>query len=249
MCYNLTNKIAIVTGGARGIGRAIVDELIANGATAIIFDKFFPEDFENYLKSANADRQAVVPKEIDITNSSRVEKLVEEIVTQYGKVDILINNAGITRDRLLIRMTDEDWDAVLAVNLKGAFITTKAVSRFMARQRAGKIINISSVVGIMGNAGQVNYAASKAGLIGFSKSVAKELATRNVTVNCVAPGYVETEMTAALTEEQKNAFLNIIPLKRPCKPSEIAGVVAFLASEKADYITGQVIVVDGGMVM
>lgn len=249
MCYHLTNKIAIVTGGARGIGRAIVDELIANDATAIIFDKFFPEDFENYLKSVNTERQAVVHKEVDITNSSKVEKLVEEIATQYGKIDILVNNAGITRDRLLIRMTDEDWDAVLAVNLKGAFITIKAVSRFMARQRAGKIINISSVVGIMGNAGQANYAASKAGLIGFSKSMAKELATRNVTVNCVAPGYVETEMTASLTEEQKKAFLNIIPLKRPCKPSEIAGVVAFLASEKADYITGQVIVVDGGMVM
>lgn len=249
MCYNLTNKVAIITGGARGIGRAIVDELISNGAIAIIFDKFFPDDFEDYLRSTNATRQAVVHKEVDITDSSKVEKLVEEIITQYNRVDILVNNAGITRDRLLIRMTDEDWDAVLAVNLKGAFITTKAVSRFMARQRAGKIINISSVVGIMGNAGQANYAASKAGLIGFSKSVAKELAPRNVTVNCVAPGYVETEMTAKLTEEQKNAFLNIIPLKRPCKPSEIAGVVAFLASDKADYITGQVIVVDGGMVM
>lgn len=249
MCYNFTNKIAIVTGGARGIGRAIVDELIANGAIAIIFDKFFPEDFEAYLKSVNAEREAVIHKEVDITNSAKVEKLVEEIVNQYGKIDILVNNAGITRDRLLIRMTDEDWDAVLAVNLKGAFITTKFVSRFMARQRAGKIINISSVVGIMGNAGQANYSASKAGLIGFSKSIAKELAGRNITVNCVAPGYVETEMTAALSEEQKNAFLNIIPLKRPCKPSEIAGVVAFLASEKADYITGQVIVVDGGMVM
>jgi 3-oxoacyl-[acyl-carrier protein] reductase len=249
MCYNLNNKIAIVTGGARGIGRAIVDELISNGATAIIFDKFFPDDFENYLKTVNAEKQAVVHKEVDITSSTKVEKLIEEIISQFGRIDILVNNAGITRDRLLIRMTDEDWDAVLAVNLKGAFITTKAVSRIMARQRAGKIINISSVVGIMGNAGQANYAASKAGLIGFSKSVAKELASRNVTVNCVAPGYVETEMTAALTEEQKNAFLNIIPLKRPCKPSEIAGVVAFLASEKADYITGQVIVVDGGMVM
>jgi len=249
MCYNLNNKIAIVTGGARGIGRAIVDELISNGATAIIFDKFFPDDFENYLKTVNAEKQAVVHKEVDITSSTKVENLIEEIISQFGRIDILVNNAGITRDRLLIRMTDEDWDAVLAVNLKGAFITTKAVSRIMARQRAGKIINISSVVGIMGNAGQANYAASKAGLIGFSKSVAKELASRNVTVNCVAPGYVETEMTAALTEEQKNAFLNIIPLKRPCKPSEIAGVVAFLASEKADYITGQVIVVDGGMVM
>jgi len=249
MCYNLNNKIAIVTGGARGIGRAIVDELISNGATAIIFDKFFPDDFENYLKTVNAEKQAVVHKEVDITSSTKVEKLIEEIISQFGRIDILVNNAGITRDRLLIRMTDDDWDAVLAVNLKGAFITTKAVSRIMARQRAGKIINISSVVGIMGNAGQANYAASKAGLIGFSKSVAKELASRNVTVNCVAPGYVETEMTAALTEEQKNAFLNIIPLKRPCKPSEIAGVVAFLASEKADYITGQVIVVDGGMVM
>ena len=160
-----------------------------------------------------------------------------------------MNNAGITRDRLIMRMSEEDWDAVLTVNLKGAFNMMKALSMVMAKQRSGKIINISSVVGVMGNAGQSNYSASKAGLIGLSKSVAKELASRNVNVNCVAPGFVETEMTAKLNDEQRAAMLSVVPLKRTSQPSEIAGVVTFLASEKADYITGQVICVDGGMIM
>jgi 3-oxoacyl-[acyl-carrier protein] reductase len=186
---------------------------------------------------------------LDITKTDAVQKACDEVAEESGHIDILVNNAGITRDRLLIKMTEEDWDAVLAVNLKGAFNTIKPVSRIMARQRSGKIINISSVVGLIGNFGQANYAASKAGLIGLTKAVAKELAGRNINVNCVAPGFVETEMTNALTDAQKLALLNLVPMKRGSKPEEIAGIVAFLASERANYITGQVICVDGGMAM
>ncbi|MCX6164767.1 MAG: 3-oxoacyl-[acyl-carrier-protein] reductase [Ignavibacteriae bacterium] len=245
----LKDKIAIVTGGARGIGRAIVTEFINEGADVIIFDKVFPNDINSYVDEQTAKGKKVILKTIDITKTNEVQGICDEVVKEFGRIDILVNNAGITRDRLMIRMSEEDWDAVLTVNLKGAFNTIKAVSRVMAKQRSGKIVNISSVVGVMGNAGQTNYSASKAGLIGLSKSVAKEFAGRNINVNVVAPGYVETEMTAQLTEEQKNAFLNIIPLKRPSKPEEVAGVVAFLSSEKANYITGQVLCIDGGMVM
>ena len=245
----LKDKIAIVTGGGRGIGRAIVTEFINEGADVIIFDRVFPEDINNYVAEQEVKGRKVALKTVDITKTNDVQNLCDEVAKEFGKIDILVNNAGITRDKLMIRMSEEDWDAVLNVNLKGAFNTTKAVSRIMAKQRSGKIVNISSVVGVMGNAGQTNYAASKAGLIGLTKSVAKEFAGRNITVNAVAPGFVETEMTALLTEEQKNAFLSIIPLKRPSKPEEVAGVVAFLASEKAGYITGQVLCIDGGMVM
>jgi 3-oxoacyl-[acyl-carrier protein] reductase len=192
---------------------------------------------------------SVTGKVVDVTDTDLVQKAIDETASIFGRIDILVNNAGITRDRLLLRMTEEDWDLVIKVNLKGCFNTIKAVARIMAKQREGKIINISSVVGVIGNAGQANYAASKAGLIGLTKSIAKELAGRNVTVNAVAPGFVETEMTHHLNEEQKKAFLDVIPLKRPSKPEEIAGVVTFLASDKANYITGQVLVVDGGMVM
>lgn len=245
----LKDKTAIITGGGRGIGRAIVTEFINEGADVIIFDKIFPDDINSYVEEQAGKGRKVILKIIDITKTNDVQNLCDEVTKEYGKIDILINNAGITRDKLMMRMSEEDWDAVLSVNLKGAFNMIKAVSRIMAKQRCGKIVSISSVVGVMGNAGQTNYAASKAGLIGLSKSVAKEYAGRNINVNCVAPGFVETEMTAILTEEQKNAFLNIIPLKRPCKPEEVAGVVAFLASEKANYITGQVLCIDGGMVM
>lgn len=245
----LQDKIAIVTGGGRGIGRAIVTEFVNEGADVIIFDKVFPDDINTYIDEQSAKGRKIILKTIDVTKTDEVQKICDDIVKEFGKIDILVNNAGITRDNLMIRMKEEDWDAVLNVNLKGAFNTIKAVSRTMAKQRYGKIVNISSVVGVMGNAGQTNYSASKAGLIGLSKSVAKEFAIRNINVNVVAPGYVETEMTAQLTEEQKNAFLNIIPLKRPSKPEEIAGVVAFLASDKANYITGQVLCIDGGMVM
>ncbi|MCI0473661.1 MAG: 3-oxoacyl-[acyl-carrier-protein] reductase [Ignavibacteria bacterium] len=245
----LKNKIAVITGGGRGIGRAISTDFLKEGATVIAYDKVFPEDFNQYCKDMESKGFKVTGKVVDVTDTDFVQKAIDETASEFGRIDILVNNAGITRDRLLLRMTEEDWDIVIKVNLKGCFNTIKAVSRIMAKQREGKIINISSVVGVIGNAGQANYAASKAGLIGLTKSVAKELAGRNVTVNAVAPGFVETEMTHQLNDEQKKAFLDVIPLKRASKPEEIAGVVTFLASDKANYITGQVLVVDGGMVI
>jgi len=245
----LKNKIAVITGGARGIGRAIATEFMNEGADIVVLDKFYPDDFETYAEEFRKKGMKITSRAVDVTDTKAIEQVCDEIAKEFGRIDILVNNAGITRDRLIMRMNEEDWDAVLAVNLKGAFNTMRVVSKIMARQRYGKIINISSVVGVTGNAGQGNYSASKAGLIGLSKSVAKELAGRNINVNCIAPGYVETEMTAQLTQEQRDAFLNIIPMKRASKPEEIAGVAAFLASERANYITGQVICVDGGMVM
>jgi len=245
----LKDKIAIVTGAGRGIGRAIADEFITEGSEVIILDKFFPDDFNSWIESKSSIGGKISSRSLDVTNTKETEAVCAELAKEHGHIDILVNNAGITRDRLIMRMTEEDWDAVLAVNLKGAFNMMKALSMVMAKQRNGKIINISSVVGLMGNAGQANYSASKAGLIGLSKSVAKELAARGVNVNCVAPGFVETDMTAKLNDEQRNAMLGVVPMKRSCQPSEIAGVVAFLASDKASYITGQVIAIDGGMVM
>lgn len=245
----LKDKVAIITGGARGIGFSIAGEFVAEGADVVLLDVSFPADFEQRSTELKNKGRRVLTKQLDITKTDAVQKACDEVAEESGHIDILVNNAGITRDRLLIKMTEEDWDAVLAVNLKGAFNTIKPVSRIMARQRSGKIINISSVVGLIGNFGQANYAASKAGLIGLTKAVAKELAGRNINVNCVAPGFVETEMTNALTDAQKLALLNLVPMKRGSKPEEIAGIVAFLASERANYITGQVICVDGGMAM
>jgi 3-oxoacyl-[acyl-carrier protein] reductase len=250
MCELLKDKTAVITGGGRGIGRAISTEFISEGCSVIILDKFFPDDFNGYVNEMKTKfNSSVLHKSVDVTNFESVNKAVDEIIKEVKKIDILVNNAGITRDKLIMRMSEEDWDAVITVNLKGAFNMIKAVTMHMARQKYGKIINISSVVGVSGNAGQANYSASKAGMIGLAKSTAKEFAGRNITVNCIAPGFVETEMTAILSEEQRKAFLNVIPLKRSCKPDEIAGVTAFLASSKSDYITGQVICVDGGMIM
>lgn len=245
----LRDQVVVITGGGRGIGRAIASACVAEGAHVAIFDRAFPDDFPAYCATLTATGRKVISKSVDITSTPGVDTACDEVVAELGRLDVLVNNAGITRDKLMMRMTDEDWDLVLAVNLKGAFIATRAASRIMMRQRRGKIINVSSVVGLMGNAGQANYSASKAGLIGLTKSSAKELAGRNITVNAIAPGFVETEMTAVLSDEVRAAFLSVIPLKRGCKPDEVAGVVTFLASPAADYLTGQVIAIDGGMTM
>ena len=236
-----TKKVAIVTGGSRGIGRAIVDELLASGHHVVVADI--------NIDGLSADGQALTFEKLDVTNAEACNALLEKVVKELGSIDALVNNAGVTRDGLLMRMSEADWDLVLNINLKGVFNVTKAAIRPMMSQKRGKIINIASVVGISGNPGQANYCASKAGVIGFTKSVAKEVASRNITVNAVAPGYIETDMTAKLNEAQREAMLTIVPMKRAGKPEDVARVVGFLASQAADYVTGQTITVDGGMVM
>ncbi|RKY78547.1 3-oxoacyl-ACP reductase [candidate division KSB1 bacterium] len=242
----LKGSVALVTGGARGIGRAIVLELASRGADVVVSDINL-DGAEKTAKEAEAFGVKAMAVAGDVSNSEDVAEMVAKATEKFGKIDILVNNAGITKDNLLMRLTEQDWDLVLKVNLKGAYLCTKAVLRAMMKNRKGKIINVASVVGVMGNAGQSNYAASKAGLIGFTKSVAKEVGSRNIQANCIAPGYIETEMTDHLAEDVKEAFLNSIPLKRGGKPEDVAKVVAFLASSDSDYITGQVINIDGGM--
>ena len=244
----LSGKTALVTGGGRGIGKAIVLELAAQGADVVVSDIDAEIAEKTAVEAAGLGVRTAAVK-ADVSRAEDAEAMVQSAIGKMGRIDILVNNAGVTRDNLLMRMDEKDWDLVLLVNLKGAFLCTRAVSRPMMKQRSGKIVNIASVVGLMGNAGQANYAASKAGLIGLTKSVAKELASRNVQANAVAPGYIETEMTAHLPAEAKEAFLTQIPMKRPGSPQDVARVVAFLASPASDYITGQVIPVDGGMVM
>jgi 3-oxoacyl-[acyl-carrier protein] reductase len=244
----LKDKVSLVTGGARGIGRAIALELGRAGSHVAVCDLDLKgaEETAGQLSGLGVKGLAV---QTDVTSSESVEALFKQLAGAFGRIDVLVNNAGITRDNLLIRMDEADWDRVIQINLKGAFLCTKQAVRLMMKQRSGKIVNIASVVGVMGNAGQANYAASKAGLIGFTKSVAKEVGSRNVQVNAVAPGFIETDMTAKLSEEIRNAYLSGIPSRRFGLPEEVARVVRFLASGESDYITGQVIHVDGGLVM
>ncbi|AAV82180.1 3-oxoacyl-ACP reductase FabG [Idiomarina loihiensis] len=242
---NFENKVALVTGASRGIGKAIAELLASQGAKVI--------------GTATSDKGAAAISEylgskgkglaLDVTDSDSLQQVIKEIESEYGSIDILVNNAGITRDNLMMRMKDDEWDAVLNTNLSAVFKVCKAVVRGMMKRRNGRIINISSVVGTTGNPGQVNYCAAKAGLVGFSKAMAKEVAARGITVNCVAPGFIDTDMTKALNDEQKQAIFDNIPAARLGEPKEIAAAVAFLASEGAAYITGETIHVNGGMAM
>lgn len=244
MQIDLSGRAALVTGSTRGIGRSIAQTLSECGANVAVVgrDAAKAEMVATTLKSGRGFA-------CELTDPAAVVALVEEVEKAFGGVDILVNNAGITKDNLLMRLKDADWDVVMNANLKAAFITTRAVSRGMMKRRWGRIINIASIVGIIGNKGQANYAASKAGLIGLTKSVARELASRNILANVVAPGFIETDMTADMTAEARESLSKQIPLERLGTPSDIAGTVAFLSSDHASYITGQVFVVDGGMVM
>jgi len=245
MRIDLSSRVALVTGSTRGIGRAIAATLSECEARVAVVgrDKAKADEVAGELGGGAAGFAC------DVTDTAAVAQLVSDVEATFGSIDILVNNAGITRDNLVMRIRDDDWDAVLDANLRGAFATIRAATRGMMKRRWGRIVNISSVVGLTGNKGQANYAASKAGLIGLTKSVAKELASRNILVNAVAPGFIETEMTGAMTAEARNALNGAIPLERLGSPDDVAAAVAFLVSDYAAYITGQVIVVDGGMVM
>ena len=244
----LENQIAVVTGAGRGIGRAIALKFAAAGAQVVCVSRT-PGNSEKVAAEIQALGGQAWAHAVDVADAGAVTAAAAKILADCGKVDVLVNNAGVTRDGLLLRLSDADWDAVLDINLKGAFLVTKAFCRAMVKARAGRIINLSSVIGLIGNAGQCNYAASKAGLVGFTQSCARELASRSITVNAIAPGFIETDMTAELKAELRAAMLQQIPLGRFGTADDIAGVALFLASPAARYITGQVLIVDGGMVM
>jgi 3-oxoacyl-[acyl-carrier protein] reductase len=246
---NLDGRNAIVTGGSRGIGRAIALELARQGANVLISYRANGALAEQVARDIEALGATCVATEADVRDAAAVEHMVEQAREVLGSVDILVNNAGVTDDGLLLRMSEESWDTVIDTNLKGTFLATKIALRHMTRARWGRVINITSIVGEMGNAGQTNYAAAKAGIIGFTRATAREVAARGVTINAVAPGFVLTDMTSGLSDEQQQAILRIVPMGRYAAPEEIAPTVAFLASEAAGYITGQTINVDGGVVM
>lgn len=247
----LAEKTAIVTGGTRGIGKAIAARFAEQGASIAIFGTN-PERGREAIQELQKDvveGQKISFYQVDVGDASQVESTMQKVYEDFGHVDILVNNAGVTRDNLLMRLTEEDWERVINTNLKSIYNTCRSVIRPMMKARQGKIINIASVVGLMGNPGQTNYAASKSGMIGFTKSLAKELGSRGICVNCVAPGFIETAMTDALNEKQREAILTQIPMQKMGQPLDIANAALYLASSLADYVTGQVLTVDGGMVM
>ena len=242
-------KVAFITGGSRGIGKEVALKFADNGYNIVINYVSDKTDVEKLEKEFSEKGVETLILKADVTNGEEIENLVKQVIEKFGKIDVLVNNAGITRDNLLMRMSEEEFDKVIEVNLKGTYIVTKSVIKYMMKKRNGSIINLSSVVGVAGNAGQANYSASKAGIIGFTKSIAKELASRNIRANAVAPGFIETDMTAVLSDEIKENIHNQIPLKRIGSAKEVANLIYFLGSEESSYITGQVINVDGGMVM
>jgi 3-oxoacyl-[acyl-carrier protein] reductase len=244
----LTGKVALVTGAAQGIGKAVALLLARNGADIVVSDINLEKAEETAKEIQAVGRKAIAIK-VDVASLRDVERMVQAVIEHFGHIDILINNAGITRDKLILRMAEEDWDAVLNINLKGTFNCTKVVVRHMSKQRSGKIVSIASVVGEMGNAGQANYSASKAGVIGFTKTIAREFAQRGINVNAIAPGYIETPMTEALPEKAKEELRRLIPMERLGRPEDVAEAVLFLVSEASGYITGQVLNVNGGIYM
>ena len=241
-------RVAVVTGGAKGIGRAVTRALAAGGAKVVVSGRD-EAALETMCAEVKRDGGEAIAAQADVTSEADADALCQKAVETYGKAEILVNNAGVTKDGLILRMSDEDWDRVIDTNLKGAFHCIRAFARPMVKQRWGRIVNVSSVIGLIGNAGQANYAASKAGLIGLTKAVAKELASRHITVNAVAPGFIDTAMTDALNEKAREGLLSQIPMGRLGAPEDVAMAVAFLCSEDAGYVTGQVLTVDGGMVM
>lgn len=249
MCeQKLKDKVAIITGGAQGIGRAIAEKFADEGAKIIIVD-VMEETAKKTADEISKKNVETLSLKVDVSSSQETEQMVKKTVEKFGKIDIMINNAGITRDNLLIRMSDDEWDKVISINLKGVFNCSKAAAKIMMKQRAGKIVNIASVVGLMGNAGQANYSASKGGVIALTKTMARELASRNINVNAVAPGFIKTAMTEKLSDEQKKKLTDLIPLARLGEAQDVANIVAFLCTDESSYITGEVISVNGGMYM